>query len=206
MRVSRRISPECPSICRLQSASSKATFSHRRRCGARRPTRSSFTGARFRRAVTSPRLSSPSCSLPNYARASLKCVDCWTLLQQDEEEIISKGSAMTQRATTSLSLHYQVKPSQKEGLLVEIKGMLDRCAKEPEFIMGILHETPERPNELVLHELWKGTRAEFDATQGTKPYRKAYIENTKKFLDKVDVEWNLPILEWGTNLTGLKQS
>src|SRR5207249_4369182 len=59
---------------------------------------------------------------------------------------ISKGSAMTQRATSSLSLHYQVKPSQKEGLLVEIKGMLDRCAKEPEFIMGILHETPERPN------------------------------------------------------------
>ena len=113
---------------------------------------------------------------------------------------------MTQRATTSLSLHYQVKPSQKEGLLVEIKGMLDRCAKEPEFIMGILHETPERPNQFVLYELWKGTRAEFDATQGTKPYRKAYIENTKKFLDKVDVEWNLSILEWGTNLTGLKQS
>src|SRR5580698_11543497 len=118
----------------------------------------------------------------------------------------SKGSAMTQRATTSLSLHYQVKPGQKEGLLVEIKGMLDRCAKEPEFIMGILHETPERPNQFALYELWKGTRAEFDATQGTKPYRKAYIENTKKFLDKVDVEWNLPILEWGTNLTGLNQS
>src|SRR5580700_1011887 len=119
---------------------------------------------------------------------------------------ISKGSAMTQRATTSLSLHYQVKPSQKERLLVEIKGMLDRCAKEPEFIMGILHETPERPNQFALYELWKGTRAEFDATQGTKPYRKAYIENTKKFLEKVDVEWNLPILEWGTNLTGLNQS
>ena len=113
---------------------------------------------------------------------------------------------MTQRATSSLSLHYQVKPSQKEGLLVEIKGMLDRCAKEPEFIMGILHETPERPNQFVLYELWKGTRAEFDATQGTKPYRKAYIENTKKFLEKVGIEWNSPILEWGTNLTGLNQS
>jgi quinol monooxygenase YgiN len=62
---------------------------------------------------------------------------------------------MTQRATTALSLHYQVKPSLKEGFLVEIKSMLDRCAKEPEFIMGILHETPERPNEFVLHELWK---------------------------------------------------
>jgi quinol monooxygenase YgiN len=117
-----------------------------------------------------------------------------------------KGNAMTQRATTSLSLHYQVKPGQREQVLIEIKAMLDLCAKEPEFIMGILHETPDRPNEFVLHELWKGTRAEFDATQGTKPYRKAYIENTKKFLDKVDVEWNLPILEWGTNLTGLNQS
>ena len=113
---------------------------------------------------------------------------------------------MTQKATTSLNLHYQVKTSQREGLLVEIKSMLDRCAKEPEFIMGILHETPERPNQLVLYELWKGTRAEFDATQGMKPYRKAYIENTKKFLDKVDVEWNSPILEWGTNLTSLNQS
>ena len=113
---------------------------------------------------------------------------------------------MAKTATTSLSLHYQVKPGQKEGLFVEIRGMLDRCAKEPEFIMGILHETPERPNQVVLYELWKGTRAEFDATQGTKPYRKAYIENTKKFLEKVDVEWNSPLLEWGTNLTGLNQS
>jgi hypothetical protein len=32
---------------------------------------------------------------------------------------------------------------------------------------------------------------EFDAIQGPKPYRKAYLENT-------------PILEWGTNLTGLR--
>jgi hypothetical protein len=46
---------------------------------------------------------------------------------------------------------------------------------------------------------------EFDAIQGPKPYRKAYLENVKKFLEKVDVEWNTPILEWGTNLTGLSE-
>src|SRR6267378_7639594 len=67
---------------------------------------------------------------------------------------------MTQRATTSLSIHYHVKPGQKEALLVEIKGILDRCAKEPEFIAAIVHETPERPNEFVFYELWKGTRAD----------------------------------------------
>jgi quinol monooxygenase YgiN len=113
---------------------------------------------------------------------------------------------MTQRATTSLSLHYQVKPGQREQVLVEIKAMLDRCAKEPEFIMAIIHEVPERPNEFVFYELWKGTRAEFDAIQGPKLYRKAYLENVKNFIEKVEVEWNSPILEWGTNLTGLNQS
>ena len=87
-----------------------------------------------------------------------------------------------------------------------MKAMLGRCAQEPEFIMAIIHETAERPNEFVFYELWKGTRAEFDAIQGPKPYRKAYIENTKRFLEKVDVEFNAPILEWGTNLTGLNQS
>ena len=61
-------------------------------------------------------------------------------------------------------------------------------------------------HELVFYELWKGTRADFDAIQGPKPYRKAYMENVKQFLEKMDVEWNSPILEWGTNLTGLNQS
>ena len=77
------------------------------------------------------------------------------------------------------------------------------CAQEPEFITGIVHQTPERPNEFVFYELWGGTRADFDAIQGPKPYRKAYMENVKPFLEKADVEWNSPILEWGTNLTGL---
>src|SRR5258708_35748550 len=113
---------------------------------------------------------------------------------------------MTKRATTSLSLHYQVRPGQKEAVLVEIKGVLDLCAVEPEFIMAIVHETPERPNEFVFYELWKGTRAEFDAIQAPKPYRKAYMENVKKVLEKVDAEWNSPIREWGTNLTDLNQS
>ncbi len=113
---------------------------------------------------------------------------------------------MTTRATTSLGIHYHVRPGLREAILTEMKSMLDRCAKEPEFIMAIIHETPERPNEFVFYELWEGTRADFDAIQGSKPYRKAYIENTKKFLEKVDVEFDAPILEWGTNLTGLNQS
>ena len=42
-----------------------------------------------------------------------------------------------------MSLQCHVKPGQKEEALVEMKDMLDRCAKEPEFIMAIIHEPPE---------------------------------------------------------------
>ena len=59
---------------------------------------------------------------------------------------------MTQRATTALSLHYHIRPGQREAVLAEIKGILDRCAQEPEFITGIVHETPERPNEFVFYD------------------------------------------------------
>ena len=58
----------------------------------------------------------------------------------------------------------------------------------------------------MFYELWKGTRADFDAIQAPKPYRKAYLENVKQFLELVDVEFHSPILEWGTNLTGLNQT
>ena len=84
-------------------------------------------------------------------------------------------------STTSLSLHYQVKPGQKEAILVEIKGILDLCAKEPEFIAAIVHETPERPNGFVFYELWRGTRAEFDATQGPKPTARHTWRRLKSF-------------------------
>src|SRR5216684_1692408 len=112
---------------------------------------------------------------------------------------------MTPRATTSLGIHYHVKPGLRESILTEMKSMLDRCAKEPEFIMAIIHETPERPNDFVFYELWKGTRADFDAIQGSKPYSRAYTESTKRLLEKVGVEFYAPRLEWGTDLTGLNQ-
>src|SRR5260370_3068075 len=126
---------------------------------------------------------------------------CW----RPQKSRLRRGT-MTARATTSLSLRYHVKPGQNKEAFAEMKGMLDRCAKEPEFIMAIIHETPERPNEFVFYELWKGTRAEFDAIQGPKPYQKAYLVNVRQFLEKPKLHWNPPILEWGTNLTGLNPS
>jgi hypothetical protein len=48
----------------------------------------------------------------------------------------------------------------------------------------------------MFYGLWKGAR-EDAAVHGPKPYRKAYMEKMKQFLEKVEVEWNAPIMEGG---------
>ena len=98
---------------------------------------------------------------------------------------------------TSLDIRYHVKDGQRDTVLTKLKGVIDLCAKEPEFIYAIISESPERRNQFVLHELWRGTRADFDAIQGIKPYRKAYRADVKQYVEKVEVEWNTPIAEWG---------
>ena len=75
--------------------------------------------------------------------------------------------------------------------------------KRAEFIKAIISESPERPNQFALQELWRGTRADFDAVQGIKPYRKAYLADVKQYLEKVNVKWNTPIAKWGSRLSGL---
>jgi quinol monooxygenase YgiN len=106
-------------------------------------------------------------------------------------------------ATTSLGGHYQIKDGHRDIVLSKLKGVIDLCAKEPEFINAVTSESPERPNQFALEELWRGARADFEAVQGLKPYRKAYLADVKPYLEKVDVEWNSPIAEWGSRLSDL---
>ena len=106
-------------------------------------------------------------------------------------------------ATTSLSIRYLIKDGYRETVLSKLAGILDLCAKEPEFINAVISESPERPNQFSMQELWRGTRAEFDSVQGIKAYRKAYLADVKQYLENVEVEWNAPILERGSRLTDL---
>jgi quinol monooxygenase YgiN len=109
-------------------------------------------------------------------------------------------------ATTSLGLHYYIKDGYRDTVLSKLKDVIHLCAKEPEFINAIISESPERPSQFALQELWRGTRADFDAVQGVKPYRKAYLADVKPYLENVDVEWNTPIAEWGSRLTDLNSA
>src|SRR5580704_12865523 len=104
-------------------------------------------------------------------------------------------------ARTSLGIHYFIKDGHRDTVLSKLKGVIELCTKEPEFISVIVSDTPERPNQFFLHELWRCTRADFDAVQGVKPYRKAYLADVKQYLEKVDVVWTSAMVELGSDLT-----
>lgn len=109
-------------------------------------------------------------------------------------------------ATTSLAIHYFIKEGQRNTVLSKLTGVIELCTNEPEFINAVISETSEMPDQLFLHELWRGTRATFDAVQGVKPYRKAYLADVKQYLEKVDVVWSTAIVELGSHLTDLSNN
>ena len=76
--------------------------------------------------------------------------------------------------------------------------ILDLCEKEPEFITAIMHIMPDRPEEVMLYELWHGTREDFARVQHPKPYRSEYMQRSKRYVEHACVEWNVPVAEWGT--------
>jgi hypothetical protein len=52
-------------------------------------------------------------------------------------------------ATTSLGIHYFIKDGHRDTVLSKLKGVIELCTKEPEFINAIISETPERPNQFL---------------------------------------------------------
>lgn len=105
---------------------------------------------------------------------------------------------MTAPESCSLYLHYVVKDGKLDELLGHLQTILDACAKEEDFVTAVLQRTPERPSELTLFELWRGTREQFAQRQGDKAYRRAYMEASRPLVENVEVRWDTPTQIWGS--------
>jgi quinol monooxygenase YgiN len=45
-----------------------------------------------------------------------------------------------------------------DSMMNELRIMLDQCAFEEDFVAAVRHQSPERPNEIMLYEIWRGRR------------------------------------------------
>lgn len=105
---------------------------------------------------------------------------------------------MSKRPKCVLNLRYTIKPGSIEPMMVELRKILDQCALEDDFVAAFLHQSPERPHDIMLYEIWHGTKEEFAKTQGSRPYRQEYMKHSKQYVESVRVEWDIPTIEWGT--------
>ena len=96
----------------------------------------------------------------------------------------------------AFTIRYKIKPGFRDALMPELKKILDLCAKEPESLLAILQESVDRPNELRIFEVWRGTIVDFERVQAPKPYRRAYMEKTKEMVASIEVEQNAVIGTW----------
>lgn len=123
-----------------------------------------------------------------------------SLVERQSSGISDLRGTMANTPKVTLNLRYSLKPGAREAMLAELKTILDLCAQEPEFISAILQEAPERPDEILVFELWHGTREDFARVQGPKQYRRDYIERSKLLYESVQATFSTPVAEWRTTL------
>jgi quinol monooxygenase YgiN len=99
-------------------------------------------------------------------------------------------TAKPSRGFSALSLGFTIKPGQRDKLLEEIRKVHARCVEESDFVYGVILESEQRPYEIRLFEIWKGSEADFARTQSVKPYRVAFLKYVQQLVSKVEVEWN----------------
>jgi quinol monooxygenase YgiN len=66
-------------------------------------------------------------------------------------------------------------------------------AKEQTFVSAVLSEDEKSEDELVLFEMWNGSKDEWLREQSEKPYRADYDDATKDFIADKDVRFLSPI-------------
>jgi quinol monooxygenase YgiN len=73
-----------------------------------------------------------------------------------------------------LLLRYKLKPGVSQQFRKLLKDVLEECIKEPAFLTYTLHTYPDRPDEVMLYEVWAGTRERFRQEEMKKPYRPSW--------------------------------
>ncbi|MGF6956637.1 antibiotic biosynthesis monooxygenase family protein [Paraburkholderia youngii] len=93
----------------------------------------------------------------------------------------------------SLYIRFTLVPSTKATFVAHLADLMKSMAKEPGFVSAVLSEDPAAADELVLFELWNGSRDDWLSKQPHKPYRAAYDNATTSFVLEKEVHFLNPV-------------
>jgi len=91
--------------------------------------------------------------------------------------------------------------SDKELFKQHLIDLFNTLAEEPAFVNAIIHENLNHPTEFMVYEIWNTERDQFLIEEMTKPYRKFYENVLIELGIEREVDWLVPVAEWGSTLT-----
>ena len=97
-----------------------------------------------------------------------------------------------------LIVRFRPKPALATEFRQHLFRVIEHMKLEGAFVTTIAHESTDNPGELVLYEMWRGTKEDFIAEQLTREYRKPYMDIRDSMLDGFSAEWLIPVNEWGS--------
>ncbi len=101
-----------------------------------------------------------------------------------------------------LIVRFVPKPGMYDAFRAHLYRLAETMAGEAHFVNTIVHDDIDRPGELVLYEIWSGTRERWEREEPPKAYRAAYEARVPEFLERRDITWLTPVRELGSQLTG----
>jgi len=102
-----------------------------------------------------------------------------------------------------LNIRFKIKPGMKKNFRDRLFSLINDFRNEPAFINAIVSDDIDQPNDLVIYEIWQGTRETWIQNELPKPYRSEYEEALADLIDDRTVSWLDPIGEWGSQLTSV---
>ncbi|QDP41755.1 antibiotic biosynthesis monooxygenase family protein [Radiobacillus deserti] len=104
-----------------------------------------------------------------------------------------------------LNIRFKVKLSKKEIFRNSLYSLVEVMSKKSTFINDIISDDIEKPDDLVIHEIWQGTKDSWLQEELPKPYRKKHEEILGDLLEDRIVSYLTPKGEWGSNLTNVSR-
>ncbi|MFC4779306.1 putative quinol monooxygenase [Paenibacillus sp. GCM10023252] len=104
-----------------------------------------------------------------------------------------------------LNIRFKIKPGKKEEFRDSLFALINNFRDEPAFVNAIVSDDLDQSNDLVIYEIWRGTRDSWIKEELIKPYRAEYEGALSSLIEDRNVSWLEPIGEWGSTLTHLRQ-
>lgn len=100
-----------------------------------------------------------------------------------------------------LIVTFDTRPGQKEAFRTHLYTLVGQMKAETHFVNTIVHDDLDKPDRLILYEIWSGSRERWQRDEPQKAYRKDYESGLGDLLEDRTVQWMTPVAEWGSSLT-----